>query len=118
MTPEKMIQSKIISYLSKLADEGHLIDKERRQVGGFAYRKGVPDVWFSYAGIRIEIEVKRPGGKMSSAQETWQRIYKSKMIIHRCFDDFDKFKSFMNALIVHRKKIETFMSALMLALEE
>lgn len=99
MTPEKMIQSKIISYLSKLADEGHPIFYERRQAGGFAYKKGLPDIYVVYNGKHIEVEVKRTGGQLSPMQETWARRFKQLGITHYIADDVEKFKQFMNGMM-------------------
>lgn len=99
MTPEKMIQSKIIAYLSKLADEGHPIFYERRQAGGFSYKKGLPDIYVVYNGKHIEVEVKQPGGQLSPMQETWARLFKQLGIIHYVADDVEKFKQFMNEIM-------------------
>lgn len=107
MTPEKMIQSKIISYLSKLADEGHPIFYERRQAGGFAYKKGLPDLYIVYNGKHIEVEVKRPGGQLSSMQETWARRFKQLGITHYVADDISKFKLFMKEQIQKTTKGES-----------
>ena len=60
MTPEKIIQNKIIAYLKKLEKEGKPIYVERRQAGGFAYKMGIADLYAAINGIHIEIEVKRP----------------------------------------------------------
>lgn len=99
MTPEKMIQSKIISYLSKLADEGHPIFYERRQAGGFAYKKGLPDIYIVYNGKHIEVEVKRKDGQLSPMQETWARRFKQLSITHYIADDVEMFKQFMKGMM-------------------
>lgn len=99
MTPEKMIQSKIILYLSKLADKGHPIFYERRQAGGFAYKKGLPDIYIVYNGKHIEVEVKCKGGQLSPMQETWARRFKQLGITHYVADDVEKFKQFMNGMM-------------------
>lgn len=99
MTPEKMIQSKIISYLSKLEKEGHPIFYEKRQAGGFAYKKGLPDIYVVYNGEHIEVEVKRKGGQLSPMQEAWARRFKQLGITHYVADDVEKFKQFMKEMI-------------------
>ena len=64
MTPEQRVQTKIIELLKLIPG----LVYERRQAGGFNYRKGAPDIWAVYQGKHIEIEVKAPGGQPSSLQ--------------------------------------------------
>lgn len=102
MTPEKLVQSKIMAHLKKLQDEGHPLYYERRQAGGFAYRKGLPDVYFVYAGEHHEVEIKKLGGTMSTTQETWQRRFKQLGIPHICVDSITDFKDYI-AKVIARK---------------
>ena len=53
MTPEKKVQNEIIKYL-KSKD----VFFERRQAGGFSYKKGIPDLYAVIDGMHIEIEVR------------------------------------------------------------
>ena len=41
MTPEKRVQNKIIEYLKQLRDNNKPIFYERRQAGGYSYKKGI-----------------------------------------------------------------------------
>ena len=72
MTPEKRVQNKIIDYLKKLQENGHPLFFERRQAGGFSYKKGIPDLYAVYDGIHIEIEVKKPTGELDVMQEKFR----------------------------------------------
>lgn len=72
MTPEKKVQNKIIAYLKDLQEKGHPLFFERRQAGGFSYKKGIPDLYAVYNGIHIEIEVKKPTGELAVMQEKFR----------------------------------------------
>ena len=76
MTPEQKVQTKIIEYLKSLRDAGMPIFYEKRQAGGFSYKKGIPDIYGCYAGLHFEVEVKRPGGVQSALQEKFEQIMK------------------------------------------
>lgn len=93
MTEEKRIQNAIISYLSKLADDGHPLYYERRQAGGFSYKKGQADLWAVYDGHHIEIEVKRIGGRQSSMQEKWEKRCAVNNIPYICVSSVEEVKS-------------------------
>lgn len=69
MTPEKEVQNAIIANLKKMVDQGKPIWFERRQAGGFSYKKGIPDLYGVANGIHFEIEVKKPGGKTTPLQD-------------------------------------------------
>lgn len=64
MTPEGRVKKKIVDYLETVPN----LIYELRQAGGWAYKKGKPDLWFVYNGRHFEIEVKAPGGQPSSLQ--------------------------------------------------
>lgn len=72
MTPEKRVQNSIVQYLKSLADSGLKVYYERRQAGGFSYKKGIADLYAIINGVHLEIEVKRPGGSLSVMQEKWK----------------------------------------------
>lgn len=63
MGPEKKIQDKIQKTLKSLG-----IYVERRQISGVGAKKGKPDLWIVYKGHHVEIEVKAPGGELSTMQ--------------------------------------------------
>lgn len=76
MTPENKVKEKIIKYFKTLQDKGLPLFYERRQAGGFSYKKGLPDLYFVYKGKHIELELKSDSGEPSSMQLMWQRKFK------------------------------------------
>lgn len=68
---EQSVQSKIERYL-----KDNNIFFEKRQAGGFQYRKGIPDLYFVFNHEHIEIEIKDPNGSPSPMQLAWQRKFK------------------------------------------
>ena len=76
MTPENKVKEKIIKYFKTLQDKGLPLFYERRQAGGFSYKKGLPDLYFVYKGRHIELELKSDNGEPSSMQLMWQRKFK------------------------------------------
>lgn len=99
MTPEKKVQNEILKYLDKLEKDGYKIFHERRQAGGFNYKKGIPDIYCVVNGKHIEIEVKKPGGKLSGMQEKFRDMCKEKNIEWICTDDFEKFKLYLSRFL-------------------
>ena len=95
MTPEKVVQNKIIAYLKDLANQGKPVIVDRRQAGGFSYKEGIADVWASINGRHVEIEVKRPGGQLRTMQEKWRDRCIQANILWICCDDINIFKSFI-----------------------
>lgn len=91
-TPEKIVQDDIIDYIKELKKLNHPIDFERRQAGGFNYKKGKPDLFIIYNGIHIELEVKAPGGKQTPLQIKFEKKCKNKNICpYMCIDSLEKF---------------------------
>lgn len=98
-TEEGKVQQSIIDYVNYLYDLGHPIFYERRQAGGFNYKKGRPDLFVVYNGIHIEIEVKKPGGKQSSMQTKFENKCKEKYnCLYLCVDDLSQFVKFIEQL--------------------
>lgn len=75
-TPEQKVQNKIEKYLKWLQGEGEQVFFEKRQAGGFTYRKGIPDLYVVVKGTHIEFEIKRVGGEPTPMQIMWQRKLK------------------------------------------
>lgn len=73
MTPEKRIQNKIVDYLNERQAFGAPIFVERRNAGGFSYKKGIPDLYAVINGKHVEIEVKQPGGELEPMQEKFRQ---------------------------------------------
>lgn len=95
MTPEKRIQNKVCKYLKQLEDTGHPLFWERRQAGGFAYKAGLPDIYFVYNGIHCEIEIKSITGSTSSVQDTWANKFKKLNINYICVNNIQDFILFV-----------------------
>lgn len=68
MTPEKRVQSAIMTFLREYPEEKAFIDVYRRQAGGYSYTMGIPDLYAVVNGWHVEIEVKRPGGQLRPMQ--------------------------------------------------
>lgn len=99
MTPEKRVQNAIVTYLSKLRQQGEPILVERRQAGGFSYKKGLPDLYVVYNGLHIEIEVKRVGGHQSPMQEKWEDRFEKLGIPYILADSVDDVKNFFEEFL-------------------
>jgi hypothetical protein len=95
---EKTIQTSILNYLKKLQQQGLPIFYERRQAGGFSYKKGIPDIYFTYYSLHFEVEVKKETGELSSAQETRRLIFQNSYVPHLTITSLDSFKKFMSEL--------------------
>lgn len=101
MTPEKKVQNSIINYLKKLKENDEPLFFERRQAGGFSYKKGIPDLYAVYYGLHIEIEVKKVGGKLSTMQEKFRDMCYKNRIKYICVDNINDFINFMNEIKVN-----------------
>lgn len=93
MTPEKKVQNDIILYLKSLN-----VFYERRQTGGFNYKKGIPDLYFVYKGQHVEVEVKKENGSLSIMQEKFRDMCKEKSIKWTCVSSLNEFKTFVEQL--------------------
>ena len=99
MTPEKKVQNEILKYLDKLEKDGRKIFHERRQAGGFNYKKGIPDIYCVVNGKHIEIEVKKPGGKLSTMQEKFRDKCELLNINWIVVDDISELKEYMQEVL-------------------
>ena len=97
MTPEKHVQNAIVTYLKKLIDDGYPVYVERRQAGGFSYKKGQADLYAVIDGQHVEIEVKRPGGQRSPDQEKWEEMCRRCNIMYICADSVQVVANFLNS---------------------
>lgn len=97
MTPEKRVQNAILKYLSELSKTEPLF-YERRQAGGFSYKKGIPDIYFVYNGQHIEIEVKAPDGQLSPMQEKFKEMCEKKNIQWYCISSIEDFVELFSQL--------------------
>lgn len=99
MTPEKIVQNKILNYLHLLKEEGLPLFYERRQAGGFSYKMGIPDVYAVYNGKHIEIEVKAPGKQLRPMQIKFKDMCERNNTKYICVDNIDDFKDFFNNVV-------------------
>ena len=101
MTPEKIVQNSIIDYLTKLQKEGLPVLVERRNAGGFSYKKGIPDLYAVINGIHLEIEVKRPGGTPTVMQLKYLDKCKARNIPWICADNIDVVEGIVKMFLMH-----------------
>lgn len=76
MTPEQKVQNNIEDHLKTYQKMGFPIFYQKRQAGGYNYKKGIPDIYIVIGGKHIEVEVKKPGGEPSSMQLMWYRRFR------------------------------------------
>jgi len=98
---ESTISKKITDYLDELIGRGLPFYYEHRSgTGGFNYKKGVPDLWFTFNGIHYECEIKTQDGNLSPMQEKFK--YRCINIFHNRYinpHSFEEFKLFVDSLI-------------------
>ena len=56
---------------------------------------GIADLYAVINGKHLEIEVKRPGGELSTMQEKWRDKCRELNISWTCVDNLDEFKQFI-----------------------
>lgn len=100
MTPEKKVQNQIVNYLNELQTNGFPVFVERRNAGGFSYKKGIPDLYASVNGLHIEIEVKRPGGQLSIMQQKYRDKCQRLNMLWICCDNIEDCKSFISKILL------------------
>ena len=70
---ETNITKDCLKLLDNLIENGYPIYYEHRSGGGgFAYKKGIPDLFIVVNGIHIECEMKTPFGSRDAMQEKWE----------------------------------------------
>lgn len=94
--PETKIQNKITKYLKSLEDADYPIMYFRREAGGFNYEKGLPDIYFIWGGIHVEVEIKTPTGSQSTMQEKFESRCKKKNIPYLLVTSVDEVKNFID----------------------
>ena len=95
MTPERSVKNKIVKRIKELQASGEKIYYEPREAGGYTYRKGIPDIWVCYYGKHIEIEIKAPGGEMSTMQFKWKQIFDGLGIPCYCISSVKEFNEIL-----------------------
>lgn len=99
MTPEKRVQNDIVDYLNELQKCGKPVFVERRNAGGFSYKKGIPDLYAVINGIHLEIEVKRPGGSLSTMQEKFRDKCLARNILWICAEHVTHVSTMVEVLL-------------------
>lgn len=99
MKHEDIIKNNINKYLKELFYKGYPVDFERRQAGGYSYKKGIPDMYAVVNGLHIEIEVKDPQGKLSAMQEKWRYRCKLLNIPYICAISVDDVRKVIEPLL-------------------
>lgn len=98
MTPEKRVQNEIVKYLNELSQQ-HQVLVDRRQAGGYSYKKGAPDLYAVVNGIHLEIEVKKPNGQLSSKQEKFRDMCFDLGILWVCAEKVSDVEQFVKYLL-------------------
>ena len=104
MTEEGRIQASIEKYLKSLIDKGYPLWFEKRQAGGFSYKKGIADLYGVFNGLHFEVEIKRPGGQRSAMQEKWEERCLRTNTKYACCDSLQKFKTFFENVFLSNYK--------------
>lgn len=94
--PESKIADKCLDYLFALKEGGAPIYFEHRSgSGGFAYKKGIPDLFIVIGSTHIECELKTPAGHLSALQEKYKMIFEQMGTPYINPHSFEEFKSFL-----------------------
>lgn len=104
MLPEKRVQNAIVNYLNALRDEGYPVFVERRNAGGFSYKKGIPDLYAVVNGVHFEIEVKAPGEHLKTMQEKYRDKCKRLNMLWICAEDLLAVKEIVSKLLQSEKQ--------------
>ncbi len=100
MANESLVQKKILDYLKELEEAKYPVWHERRQAGGFNYKKGIPDLYFVFLGLHIEVECKGIGGSPSVKQLEYERKIKNTGGIYLRTSSFEEFKRFVETKLI------------------
>lgn len=92
---ETKIGEKIVDFLTDcMKAELPVYFEHRSGSGGFNYKKGVPDIWFTIKSIHVECEVKTDEGRLSTSQEKFRyrclNFFHNRYMNPRSYEDFLK----------------------------
>lgn len=97
---ESFVAEDCLDYLQELSGRGVPIYWEHRSgSGGFAYKKGIPDLFIVVSSTHIECELKTPVGKRSTMQIKWAQRFLKNGIPYICPHSFQEFKEFIDNYI-------------------
>lgn len=91
MKQETKLQNKISNVLDYLIQNKNPIVYEKRTNRGLSYKKGSPDMWLSFNGQHIEIELKVGNNERSSLQIKWEEKCKRNNIEYWLIYTYDEF---------------------------
>ena len=97
---ETILQRKVLDYLKELQLSGHPLYYARRSGEGLGYEEGVPDLYFVYNGIHVEVEMKVVGGTARTRQEAFERKCRNWGILYIRPDTYKEFKDYMEKRII------------------
>lgn len=100
---EKVLQGKVISHLKALKKQGVPIFWEKRQAGGFNYKKGLPDIYIVLNGRHIELELKTPNKTKFIRPEQLMRMREFELmgVPVLVSNDLEEIKTFIRTLMEH-----------------
>ena len=105
---EAKISEKCLKYLQELKDRGVPIEWFHRSgSGGFAYKKGIPDMYIVLGPFHIECEMKTPYGHLSTMQVTWKNRFIRLGTPYLNPTTFEEFKTYLDSLIDYMSKFVT-----------
>lgn len=97
---EAKISTKCAEYLNELKDKGVPLYWEHRSgSGGFAYKKGIPDMYIVIGPVHIECEMKTPYGHLSIMQVKWRDRFLHNGTPYINPRSFEEFKEFIDKYI-------------------
>ena len=97
---EAKISKKCLDYLQELKDRGVPIEWFHRSgSGGFAYKKGIPDMYIIIGPIHIECEMKTPFGHLSTMQVKWRDRFIRHGTPYVNPRSFEEFKSYIDTFL-------------------
>lgn len=100
----KQLESKIstlcLDYLKELKDRGVPIEWFHRSgSGGFAYKKGIPDMYIVIGPVHIECEMKTPFGHLSTMQVKWRDRFIRNGTPYINPKTFEEFKEYIDTFL-------------------
>lgn len=97
---ESKISEKCLKYLTELKGRGVPLEWFHRSgTGGFAYKKGIPDMYIIIGSTHIECEMKTPYGHLSIMQEKWRDRFIRNGTPYINPRSFDEFKAFIDKYV-------------------
>lgn len=90
----RLVQKPILKFLKEYQAKDPSLEFFRREAGGFAYKKGLPDLWILYRGVHVEVECKDEDGEPDPLQLKWEERLKRAGALYCRPHSFTEFKEF------------------------